>query len=227
MKKSLLLSYLGIGLAAAAGAADAPVFDTAWVPTQPEVLTYRSTAKEGNGLYQLSVWRNGPDIELYMNIITAGFTKSVSGVMSGDMRPKESKSRIVINGQVIMTTECAYRPAQLHISTLMSPYNRTTAETIAFTNRVVDFSQGPLVARALPLKVGAEFAFTQLNPQSNKLVPLTLRVTGEGAMQNVECYKVEGADFEGKATYWVEKAGHHRVLRIEQAATGRVTELLL
>jgi hypothetical protein len=51
-------------------------------------------------------------------------------------------------------------------------------------------------------------------------------VVGEATVQGVACYEVEGSDFEGQAIYWIEKAGHHRVIRIEQPATGRITELM-
>ena len=51
-------------------------------------------------------------------------------------------------------------------------------------------------------------------------------VVGEATVQGVACYKVEGSDFEGQAIYWIEKAGHHRVIRIEQPTTGRITELM-
>jgi hypothetical protein len=88
---------------------------------------------------------------------------------------------------------------------------------------MVDFSQTPLLARTLPLKPGAEFKFTSLNPQSNSLVPLTIHVIGGETIQDVPCYEVEGTDFEGQSTYWIEQGGHHRVMRIEQP--GRITEL--
>jgi hypothetical protein len=51
-------------------------------------------------------------------------------------------------------------------------------------------------------------------------------VVGEATVQGVACYRVEGSDFEGQATYWIEKTGHHRVIRIEQPTTGRITELM-
>jgi hypothetical protein len=108
----------------------------------------------------------------------------------------------------------------------MTPVNRVMENTLSSSNLVVDFSQTPLLARTLLLKSGAEFEFTSLNPQNNSLVPLRLQVVGEATVQGVACYRVEGSDFEGQATYWIEKAGHHRVIRIEQPATGRITELM-
>jgi hypothetical protein len=201
-------------------------FDTSWISSKPEMLTYRSKAKQGDGLYQVSVSRAAKGIEVYMNIITPGFTKSVWGTMTADMRPRESKSRIIVHDQIAMTTDCSYGPDRLHIATLMSPYNKVMENTLSCSNLVVDFSQTPLLARTLPLKSGAEFKFTSLNPQSNSLVPLTIRVVATETIQNTECYKVEGTDFEGKATYWIEKAAHHRVMHIEQPETGRVTELI-
>jgi hypothetical protein len=206
-------------------AAEPRSFDTTWITAKPEVLTYRTTARAGDGLYQVSVWRTGAGIELYMNIISPGFTKSVWGVMAADFRPRESKSRIVVNDQIIMTTDCAYEPARLHIATSMTPYNRLVENTLSFSNLVVDFSQTPLLPRTLPLKPGAEFKFASLNPQSNSLVPLTIRVLGEEIIHGAACYRVEGSDFEGKSAYWIEKNAPHRIMRIEQP--GRTTELIV
>jgi hypothetical protein len=162
-----------------------------------------------------------------MNIITPGFTKSVWGVMSTNMQPRESKSRIIVSGQVAMTTDCSYQRDSLHIATVIAPFDRVMENTLSSSNLVVDFSQTPLLARTLPLKLGATFEFPSLNPQNNSLVPLKLRVVGEETIQKINCYKIEESDFEGQATYWIEKAGHHRVIRIEQADTGRITELML
>ena len=226
MTKQSILGVCLIVSAATFRAGGSPAFDTSWIPAKPEMLTYRSKAKQGDGLYQVSVSRASSGIEVYMNIITPGFTKSVWGAMTADMRPRESKSRIIVHDQITMTTDCSYGPDRLHIATLMSPYNKIMENTLSCSNLVVDFSQTPLLARTLPLKPGAEFKFTSLNPQSNSLVPLTIRVVATETIQNTECHKVEGTDFEGKATYWIEKAGHHRVMRIEQPDTGRVTELI-
>jgi hypothetical protein len=206
-------------------AAEPQSFDTSWIPAKPEVLTYRSTAKQGDGLYQVSVWRTADGIEVYINIITPGFTKSVWGAMAADFHPRESKGRIVVNDQICMTTDCAYKSDRLHIATLMTPYNRVIENTLSFSNLVVDFSQTPLLPRTLPLKLGAQFRFVSLNPQSNALVPLTLHVLGEEIIQGIPCYKIEGSDFEGQSILWIENVGQHRVIRIEQP--GRVTELIL
>lgn len=218
---------LSILTAATLPAAETPSFDTSWIPAKPEMLTYHSKSKQGDGLYQVSLSRNEGAIDLYMNIITPGFTKSVWGTMSTDMRPRGSKSRIVVQDQITMTTDCSYGAATLHIATLMAPYQKVMENTLACSNLVVDFSQVPLLARTLPLKPGAEFKFTSLNPQANSLVPLTIRVVATETVQGTGCYKIAAHDFEGEATYWIEKAGHHRVMRIEQPAMGRVTELIL
>ena len=124
-----------------------------------------------------------------------------------------------------MATQCDYKPGRLHISTAMSPYNKVAENTLLFSNLVVDFSQTPLLARTLPLKPGAQFSFSSLNPQLNSLVPLTIHVVGDEVLQGVSCYKVEGNDFEGQSNYWIEKGGLHRVMRIEQP--GRTAELIL
>jgi len=208
-------------------ASELPSFNTSWITGNPEVLTYHSTAKQGDGLYQVSVSRNDDNIEVYMNIITPGFTKSVWGAMDTNLHPRESKSRIVVNNQIVMTTECSYASNALHIATLMSPQKKLMENRIANSDFVVDFSQAPLMARVLPLKLGAEFTFTSLNPRNNTLVPLKIRVVGQETLQDIKCFKVASAGFEGDANYWVEQDGHHRVMRIEQAGSGRVNELIL
>jgi hypothetical protein len=78
-------------------AVEPPSFNTAWITAKPEMLTYQSKSKQGDGLYQVSVSRTKTGIELYMNIITPGFTKSVWGAMTTNMRPRESKSRIIVS----------------------------------------------------------------------------------------------------------------------------------
>jgi hypothetical protein len=206
-------------------AAEPMGFDTGWIPANPEVLTYSSTSKQGTGLYQVSLARVDSIIEIYMNIITDGFTKSVFGTMTGDMRPKGSQSRIIVNHQVSMTTDCVYGPDSLKITTLISPYHQFKTNTLPCSNLVVDFSQISLLIRTLPLKPGAEFAFTSLNPQNNTLVPLTIRVLGEETIKDSKCYKVEQSDFEGTSLYWVELQNPHRVLRVEQPGIDRLTEL--
>ena len=119
-----------------------------------------------------------------------------------------------------------YTGARLHIKTVLSPNNQVVENTLVCSNFVADFSQIPLLVRTLPLRPGAEFKFTSLNPQNNSLVPLALRVLAEEAVQGTECYKVEETDFEGRTLCWVEKSGCHRVVRFEQTGTGSVTELL-
>jgi len=206
------------------GAADLQSFDTSWITAKPEVLTYRTTGKQGDGFYQVSVWKTGNGIELNMNIIAPGFNKSVWGSMAADFHAKESKSRILVDDQIIMTSECSYSSNGLHIATLMAPYSRVVANSLSCSNLVVDFSQTPLLPRILPLKLNAEFKFDSLNPHSNSLVPLTIRVLGEENLHGIACYKVEGHDFEGLSSYWIEKGGLHRIMRIEQPE--RITELI-
>jgi len=201
-------------------------FDTQWIPSKPEVLTYRSQSDQGNGLYQISVSRCDSVVQIYMNIISPGFTKTVSATMTSEMFPVQSASKIIVNDQVTMDTKCTYEKDRLTISTLMMPYQRTVTNSPTFSGRVLDFSQVPLLIRTLPLTRSAEYAFTALNPQTNNLMPLTAKVIGELSVSNVECVQVEVNDFEGQSIYSVEKGAHHRVMRVEQPAVHRVTELI-
>ena len=125
-----------------------------------------------------------------------------------------------------MKTDCSYGGDQLHIATVISPRNQIVEQTLARSNLVLDASQVPLVVRTLPLKPGAEFKFDSLDPRGNSVVPLTIHVVGEGAIEGTECYKVEQTDFEGQMICWVEKTGHHRIMRFEEPAAGRTTELV-
>lgn len=50
-------------------------------PSKPEMLAYKSTSKQGSGLYQVSISKNETSIEIYMNIISSGFTKTVSATI--------------------------------------------------------------------------------------------------------------------------------------------------
>ena len=90
----------------------------------------------------------------------------------------------------------------------------------------MEFSQIPLVARALQLKINAEYFFQSLDPRTNTSVPLSFKVVGEGIIQHIDCYKVESKDFEGQSFLWIEKNAARRVIRVEQPSTNRATELL-
>ncbi len=202
------------------------VFTTDWIPSKPEVLTYKTTSPEGDGLYQVSINRRDSVVELYMNIISPGFTKTVAGSMTLGMLPLFSTAKLIVNDQVIMDTKCSYERDRLRVSTVMAPYSRTIADTIALTEPIIDFSQIPLAPRLLPLAEGVKHRFASLNPQTNRVVPLTLMVEGVGSVHQVDCYKVKMNTFEGQSIYWVEKGGHHRVMRVEQAESHRMMELL-
>jgi len=205
---------------------DPVIFNTQWLPSQPEVLTYRSTSSQGDGLYQVSIMKRDTIIEAYINMIPPGFTKTVCGIMTLDMRPIQSTGKIFINNQVMMDTKCSYESNELRITTLMMPYNRVVSDTFHSAKPIIDFSQIPFLVRTLHLENGAQFVFTSLNPQTNTLIPLTLKVIGEGYKQQVDCFKVEMNDFEGKSIYWVEKSTPHRAMLVEQPESHRTTELL-
>lgn len=202
------------------------LFSTQWVPSQPEVLTYRSKSNQGEGLYQVSIMKRDTIIEAYINMISPGFTKTVYGIMTLDICPIQSTGIIFVNNQVMMETKCFYESNKLRIITVMMPYNRKIMDTLNYAKTVVDFSQVPFLIRTLHLEKGAQFTFTSLNPQTNALVPLTIKVVGEEYIQKVDCYKVEMNDFEGKSIDWVEKGARHRVMLVEQPESHRTTELL-
>lgn len=209
-----------------ARAEETVAFNTSWILEKPEVLTYQSHSKQSDGSYQLSTSRTTNGIEQSIEIVAPGFRKSVWGCMTTNMCPRESTGRMVIREQITVKTDCHYTGGRLHIKTVISPNNQVAENTLSCSHFVADFSQIPLLVRTLPLRPGAEFEFTSINPQNNSLVPLAFRVLAEEAIRGTECYKVEESDFEGRTLCWVEKSGCHRVVRFEQTDTGRVTELL-
>ena len=202
------------------------VFDTHWIPAKPEVMTYSSTGSHGNGLYQVSISRKDSLFEIYINIISTGFTKTVCGIFDSAMHPLRSKAKIIVGGQIMMDTECSYTDNKLNISTLMTPYNQKMVQEIAFDQPVIDFSQIPILVRTLQLEKEKQYVFNSLDPKTNTLVPLTLKVIGEILAQEIRCYKIEINDFGGLAIYWVEKDTPHRVIRVEQPGSHRTVELL-
>lgn len=207
-------------------AGDPVVFNTEWIPSKPEVLTYKSTSPQGEGFYQISLSKRDSIIEIYLNILTPGFTKTVSGTMTSAMRPLQSISKIIVADQVIMDTKCLYENSKLIISTAMIPYNQIVANTIAFTQPFVDLSQVPLVARTLRLEKGTRYTLTSINPQTNELAPLTVNVIDEEPTGGVDCYKAKLSSYEGESIYWIEKGSRHRVMKVEQPDSRRTTELI-
>ena len=82
-------------------------------------------------------------IEVYINIISPGFTKTVSGTMTLDMNPLQSTSKIFIDKQILMNTRCSYKGSRVCVATDMLPYKKRTSDTLKFTRQVLDFSQAP------------------------------------------------------------------------------------
>ncbi len=200
--------------------------NTGWLADKPEMLTYKTTSKQGDGFYQVTLTKTAAGVEIYLNIIANGFTKTIAAALTPEMRPIRSSSRIHVNGQISMETECHYGKEKLHIATLMKPYNRTMENDLPADGPVLDFSQTPIMSRVLPLKNGASWSFPSVNPQTNTIVPFTVKVVGEEKMNGIDCYKVEEESFEGRSISWVEKGGNHRILRIEQPEAGRTSVLL-
>ena len=209
---------------AAAGLPDEP--SMSWISAKPEVLTYRTTEPRGEGRYQLSSFKMDSLVEIHITVTSQGFMKSVSGLMTLAMRPLQSSSLIVINNQIIMKTRCSYAGGKMRIATEMIPYGKTAADSCDITSPIVDFSQVPMVPRALPLEKGRVFTFASLNPTTNALVPLTVTCIGPDSALGIKCTKISMKTFEGISVCWVETASPHRVIRIEQPESHRVTELM-
>jgi hypothetical protein len=202
-------------------------FITSWIGMQPEVLTYKVKNKKEEGLLQVSIVKTNDTLEVFTNIMTPDFMKIVWGKMTKDMKPVESISRIVINKRIMFDTECNYTDDNLKIETTMKPYGKIMKENISFNDLVIDFSQIALLVRTLSYTPGQEYLFNSLNPQKNKLVPLSIKFLNEEIILDINCNKIEKEDFEGHAFYWIEKRAPYRVIRIEQPKEKQVTELIL
>ncbi len=216
-------------LAAAAVAAPAPTeirLDAAWLTGKPEVLTYRTTSPQGDGVYQLTIATADSVLELGVNIVTPGFSKQVSTTTSRGLRPLRGQGRILVQGQVEIATRTDYSGDSLEVATIMKPYGREMNAALPYTGQVVDPGQSAFMTRFLPLAAGTSFEFSSLDPQHNQLVPYTVRVTGDGMQAGVACWRAEVHTFEGESIDWIEKAAPHRIMRIEQPADHRVTELI-
>ena len=207
-------------------ATENPQFDTRWIPSQPQVLTYRTASDQGQGLYQVTLMKRDTLLEVYVNMITSGFTKTVSATMTLDMRPLQSTARIFVDGRVAMDTKTFYDGSGVRITTVMMPYNQAKTDRLTSNKPIVDFSQLPILPRVLNAANGDEHTFTSLDPRTNALTPLTIKAIGEGTVQGIECSKMEMNDFEGKSIYWIERGGRHRVILIEQPERHGRTELL-
>ncbi len=165
VKRFALCAALALSMATGRLFADSTAtFDTAWVTDRPEVLTYRTTGPEGEGRYEVTLLRTPAGLEQHIAIITNGFVKIVCGQMTSDLVPEESNGQIYVQGAVAMKTVCTYRKDQLRVTTTMLPGTQVFDRTIPYSGRVFDFSQLPLVARALPLQLGKDYSFQWLIP---------------------------------------------------------------
>lgn len=153
--------------------------------------------------------------------------KLVWGQMTSEMIPLQSTTKIIVDKQIFMDTKCYYQGNSLKVKTYMKPYNKIMDEELSFDEQIIDFSQTALLLRTLSLKIGKQYSFNSLNPEKNKLNPITIIVLGEEPIQNIDCFKVEINTYEGQAFYWVEKESKYRVIRVEQPKNHQVTELIL
>ena len=222
MKVSILLA------AAIAMSVGNPVaFDASWVPSSPEVSTYRSASGSAGELYQLAIVKHSSTIETYIDIASPGFMKFISGSMTLGMIPQRSTGKILVAGQIQMDTDIQYGDNKIKVSTVMNPVNQTLSAEVPWSGQVVDLAQTPFLLRMLPLSAGAQFEFSSLNPRTNKIAPMHVSVTGGESILKIDSYRVDCSDFEGESLYWIEKAAPHRILRIEQPTQHRTLDLVM
>jgi hypothetical protein len=202
-------------------------FNTEWIRMQPEVLTYKVKNKKEEGLLQVSIAKTKDTLEVFTNIMIPGFMKTVWGKMTKDMKIIESESKIVINKRIMFDTKCNYNDNNLSIETIMKPYGKVMKDDISFNGIVIDFSQIAIIVRTLSYSPGKEYIFNSLNPQKNKLTPMSIKFIGEELINNISCNKIENKDFEGLSIYWIEKESPFRVIKIEQPKENQITELIL
>ena len=213
-------------LGAEGAPAPAPKLDASFLPQQPELLTYRTTAGGKPGFFTVALTRSGKELEVLVNMIEPGFSKTVWGTLGEDLRPLRSQAIIAIGDQVRVDSRMRYEAGKIAVNTLLGPWGRSTDAEVAAPGPVVDPVEQPVLPRLLPLKAGAAWSLDALDPQKNVLAKLELKVTGEEQVAGVDCFRVEQDGFEGKAIYWIEKGPRRRPIRIEQPASGRVSELV-
>lgn len=224
---SSIKTWILLAVATVTFAGNPVTCDVSWVPSSPEVSTYRSASGAAGELYQLAIVKNGSTIETYIDIASPGFMKFISGSMTLGMVPLRSTGKILIGGQIQMNTDIQYGDNKLKVSTVMNPINQTLAAEVPWSGQIVDLAQTPFLLRMLPLSTGAQFDFSSLNPRTNKIAPIHVSVTGEETMLKIDSYRVDCTDFEGESVYWIEKAAPHRILRIEQPAQHRTLDLVM
>lgn len=225
MFRSLMLGMFVASIASGLQAEEKIPIDTSWLSTTPEVQTYDMSGKFGEGMVQVSSLRSATGIEVQISTISPGFAKTVFGEMDVNLTPSKSKTRMFIDGQISMATDCDYSADGVRVSTSMLPYNQKLGRTLKSNERFVDFSQTLLLIRSLRLKPDAEFRFTSVNPKNNTLIPTKIRVVSEETIDKMACYKVQLDDFDGRSSIWVEKGGAHRIFKTE-TADGTITELI-
>lgn len=201
--------------------------DLSWVPSKPEIATYRLSSSDASQIYQLAIARDQSTVYTYINIVSPGFMKFISGSMALDMTPMQSASTILINDQVRMDTQIRYDKSSVNVTTLMEPMNQTIHADVPYSGQIIDSAQIPFLLRTLPLHIGAQFEFTSLNPRNNTLEVFRSTVAGEEIVHNIDSYLVRCHDFEGDTNYWLEKALPHRILRMEQLAQHRMLEIVM
>ncbi len=225
MYHKLLLGAILASFSPSLSAEEKATIDTSWLHDKPEVLTYSMSGTHGEGMLQVSAIRCAAGIEVHTSVISPGFAKTVFGEMDLNLKPSKSRTRMLVNGQVGLTTDCDYSNGRVHIVTLMSPYNQKLERTLKSEEQFVDFSQTLLLVRSLNLTGVAEFRFATVNPKNNTLAPMQIRVVSEETILRVPCYRIELRDFEGRSSLWVEKGSAHRVIRTEKE-DGTVIELI-
>lgn len=227
MLTRLLAVVAALSFASRALAAEpAPKLDASFVPQAPELLTYRTTAGGKSGHFTVALTRSGKNLEVLVNMIEPGFSKTVWGTLGEDLRPLRSQAIIAIGDQVRIDSTLRYEAGKIAVHTLIGPWGRAADAEVPAPGLVVDPVEQPVLPRLLPLKAGAAWSLDALDPQKNVLGKLELRVTGEEEVAGVDCFRVEQDGFEGKAIYWIEKGPRRRPIRIEQPASGRVSELV-
>jgi len=225
LKPFLIAALSMVSMLALAG--DPVTFDTSWIQSKPEVRTYRTSSKRwGDGYFQVCLWKSESGLEIAMNILTPTYSKFLHGLTAPDLRPVRSKGVIVIGDQVVMESSISYEGEKVRISTLVKPYNRTTANELESKGLVIDPAVIPILPRLLPLKPGSTFSFTSLDPVTNSLGTYTLKVTAEEIVRKIPCRRAETTSFEGNSIVWVEKAAPHRILKIETPGQAGVNELI-
>ena len=137
-------------LGAEGAPAPAPKLDASFLPQQPELLTYRTTAGGKPGFFTVALTRSGKELEVLVNMIEPGFSKTVWGTLGEDLRPLRSQAIIAIGDHVVRTacqtlSRWATLPSCRHLTLSVNVSPRQFTEPTFVPHLIAALQEQPLL----------------------------------------------------------------------------------